>query len=227
MMVPPKSRNPLRRFVRAVRTHPRLVLAIAVGLVVAAVLPSAWRGVTRALVAWDVAVGFYLVAVTRLMADCSIAQIRRRAATQDEGRYAIPVLVAAAALASLGAIMAELVGSLGRDPSMLVLASVTVLLSWALIHAIFAVHYAHEYYDANAHRGGGLNFPGEAAPDYWDFVYFSLVIGMTSQVSDVAVTAPAIRRMVAAHAVVSFIFNLTLIALTVNIAASVLTSASP
>jgi uncharacterized membrane protein len=221
MTTPPRSRNPLRRFVRIMRTRPRLIIAIAVGLVAGAVVPWDWRGATRALVSWDIAVAFYLIAVTRLMMNCSIAQIRHRAATQDEGRFAIPAIIVAAALASLAAIGVVLGASHGSDRRSwsLALAAVTILLSWTLTHMIFALHYAHEYYDENAHQGGGLNFPGESAPGYWDFVYFSFVIGMTSQVSDVAVTSHMIRRMVTAHGVLSFIFNVTLIALTVNIAA--------
>ena len=222
MAAPPSSRNPLHRFVRIVRARPRLVIAVAAGLVASAVLPWDWHGATRALVAWDIAVGFYLAAVARLMMNCSPAQIRHRAATQDEGRLAIPAIIAAAALASLGAIVVELRGSQGSDHKwwFLALAAATILLSWTLTHMVFAVHYAHEYYDENRREGGGLNFPGESAPDYWDFVYFSFVIGMTSQVSDVAVTSRRIRRMASAHGVLSFIFNVTLIALTVNIAAS-------
>ena len=88
-------------------------------------------------------------------------------------------------------------------------------------HTIFALHYAHDFYDESA--GRGLAFPrGDKEPDYWDFVYFSFVIGMTSQVSDVSVTSKQIRRTVAAHGVVSFVFNAALLALTVNIAASVI-----
>src|SRR5262249_26046948 len=109
-------------------------------------------------------------------------------------------------------------GSAGRRPSQVVLAAATILLSWAFIHTIFALHYAHEFYDEN--DGGGLAFPGKDAPDYWDFVYFSFVIGMTSQVSDVGITDKRIRRTAAAHGIVSFIFNAALLALTVNIAAS-------
>jgi len=127
----------------------------------------------------------------------------------------------AAALASLGAIFAELGTSTpgeSRPPSHLVLATLTILLSWAFIHTIFALHYAHEFYDEAA--GQGMTFPGgDPNPDYWDFVYFSFVIGMTSQVSDVAITSKVIRRTVAAHGVVSFLFNAALLALTVNIAA--------
>jgi len=218
MTGPDQSRPPLQRWMRVVRARPRLFLSILLGLAVAAVLPAEWRLATRALVAWDIALGLYLALTFRLMAKCDINRIKRRAAHQDEGRITILVLVVASALASLLAILAEL-GAAHRQPLHLALAAVTILLSWAFTHTIFAIHYAHEYYDENAHQGGGLNFPGEAPPDYWDFVYFSFVVGMTSQVSDVAVTSGALRRLVAAHGVVSFIFNATLLALTVNIAA--------
>ena len=176
---------------------------------------------TRVLVGWDVYVGLYLALVTHLMSVCDVRHIRERAALEDEGQVTILVLTVAAALASLGAIVAELGSSGGtpRRPAQVVLAALTILLSWAFIHTIFALHYAHEFYDET--EGGGMAFPGgEAAPDYWDFVYFSFVIGMTSQVSDVGVTSRHIRRTVAAHGVVSFVFNAALLALTVNIAAS-------
>ena len=127
----------------------------------------------------------------------------------------------AAALASLAAIFALLGTSANgaqRPPSHVILATVTILLSWAFIHTIFALHYAHEFYDET--DGRGMAFPGgDPHPDYWDFVYFSFVIGMTSQVSDVAITSKVIRRTAFAHGVVSFLFNAALLALTVNIAA--------
>jgi uncharacterized membrane protein len=224
MAVPESRRGVLRRLLRIVRARPRLFLAAGLGLAAMTVLPADWRVATRSLTAWDIALGLYLVLAFRLMAKSDVTRIRRRAALQDEGRITILVLVAASALASLGAILAELAGAQGasRQPSHLALAAVTILLSWAFTHTIFAVHYAHEYYDENAGKGGGLKFPGDAPPDYWDFMYFSFVVGMTSQVSDVAVTSGAIRRMVAAHGVVSFIFNVTLLALTVNIAAGLI-----
>jgi uncharacterized membrane protein len=97
------------------------------------------------------------------------------------------------------------------------------VLSWFFIHTMFALHYAHEFHAAHRENGGGgLSFPGEEDPDYWDFMYFSFVIGMTSQVSDVAIAARSIRRIATAHGIVSFLFNATLVALTVNIAASAL-----
>jgi len=219
MSAPEKRRDPLQRWVRVVRARPRLFLAILLGLAVVTFLPADWRPATRSLVAWDIALGLYLVLTFRLMTNCDVNRIRRRAAYQDEGRITILVLVVASAMASLLAILAEL-GGADRQPAHLALAAVTILLSWAFTHTIFAIHYAHEYYDEKAHKDGGLNFPGGEPPDYWDFVYFSFVVGMTGQVSDVAVTSRALRRLVAAHGVVSFIFNATLLALMVNIAAS-------
>jgi uncharacterized membrane protein len=214
-------RSPFRRTWRAVRARPRLFIAAAFGIGAFLTLPADWRLTTRLLVGWDMAIFLYLVLMVRLMVHSDVNRIKRRARLQDEGKIVILGLIVTAALASLGAIVAELGGAqgAGKDPAHLGLAACTILLSWAFTHSIFALHYAHEYYDENAHRGGGLNFPGQEPPDYWDFVYFSFVIGMTSQVSDVAVTSSAFRRLVAAHGVLSFIFNATLLALTVNIAA--------
>jgi len=224
MTIADPNRTALGRLGRAVRARPRLLLAIVSGFAVATLLPPDWRVPTRMLVGWDLGAALWLALALRLMNHSDVNHIRRRAAMQDEGRVAVLVLVAAAALTSLFAILAELGGAAGasRQPPHLALAAVTILLSWAFTHVIFALHYAHEYYDENAGTGGGLNFPGEQAPDYWDFLYFSFVIGMTSQVSDVAVTSRRIRRTVAGHGVVSFIFNATLLALTVNIAAGAL-----
>jgi uncharacterized membrane protein len=208
---------------RIVRIRPRLFISLGIGALVTAVLTvfTDWRMATRLLVGWDIYVGLYLALVAHLMAGAEVERIRARAAVEDEGQFAILMLTVVAALASLGAIFSELgtgTGT-GRRPAHVVLAALTILLSWAFIHTIFALHYAHEFYDEDI--GGGLAFPGgETEPDYWDFVYFSFVIGMTSQVSDVGVTHKEIRRTVAAHGVVSFVFNAALLALTVNIAAS-------
>ena len=206
---------------RIVRIRPRLFISLGIGALVTAVLTvfTDWRTATRLLVGWDIYVGLYLALVAHLMSGAEIERIRARAAVEDEGQFAILVLTVVAALASLGAIFSELGIGPGRRPAHVVLAALTILLSWAFIHTIFALHYAHEFYDEDI--GGGLTFPGgETEPDYWDFVYFSFVIGMTSQVSDVGVTHKEIRRTVAAHGVVSFVFNAALLALTVNIAAS-------
>ena len=217
------ARRKLPRIVRVVRARPRLFLAAVLGIVIGLVLPSEWRATTRLLVTWDVGVGLYLALAFEAMAKADIARIRRRAAMLDEDRVPFLILTAGAALATIGAIVAELgAKESGHAPAHLALAVVTIALSWAFTHTIFALHYAHEFYVENRYEDGGLAFPGKEQPDYWDFAYFSLVIGMTSQVSDVAVTAKAIRRTVLAHGVVSFFFNVALLALTVNIAASAL-----
>ena len=213
----------LPRIVRVVRARPRLFLTAMLGIAIGLLLPPEWRATTRLLVGWDAGVGLYLALAFQAMAKADIAHIRRRAAMLDEDQVAFLFLTAGAALAIIGAIVAELGDKeTARAPAHLALAVVTIVLSWAFTHTIFALHYAHEFYVENRYEDGGLAFPGKEQPDYWDFAYFSLVIGMTSQVSDVAVTAKAIRRTVLAHGVVSFFFNVALLALTVNIAASVL-----
>jgi uncharacterized membrane protein len=121
------------------------------------------------------------------------------------------------AFASLAAIILEL-GVTPRQTPQLVLAVATIVLTWSAIHTTFALHYAHDYY--RGAKAGGLAFPGGEQPDYWDFVYFSFVIGMTAQVSDVDITDRLIRRTATVHGIVAFIFNTALVALMVNIAAS-------
>ena len=212
------------RLIRIIRARPRLFLSACLGAAVMVFLPGDGRVASGIITGWDIGVAVYLALAFALFAKADPAAIRRHAAMQDEGGGAILVLTAIAALASLAAITFDLVasGKDGRDPRHLGLAILTIALSWAFTHTIFALHYAHEFYSRDKHRGGGLSFPGDEEPDYWDFLYFSLVIGMTSQVSDVAVTAKSIRRTVLGHGVVSFVFNATLLALAVNIAASAL-----
>jgi uncharacterized membrane protein len=225
LTTPPTNQLRQPRFVRIIRLRPRLFLSVALGVAVMAFLFATcdWRVATKLLVGWDIGIGLYLVLALSLMARSDVHRIRRRAASQDEGSLAILVLVVAAAIASLGAIVAELgtVGGAARQPGQLILATVTVVLAWAFIHSMFALHYAHEFYGEGRDRLiGGMTFPEDHEPDYWDFMYFSFTIGMCAQVSDVVVSSKSIRRTVLAHSVVSFLFNAALVALTVNIAAS-------
>jgi len=211
------------RVVRIVRARPRLFLAATLGAILGVALPGEARLATRLIIGWDAGVAIYLMLAFQSMANADVARIRRRAALLDEDRRVFLVLTAGAALASLGAIVVQLSAKeTGHQPAYLGLALATIALSWTFTHTIFALHYAHEFYIEARGEGGGLAFPGKDQPDYWDFLYFSLVIGMTSQVSDVAVTAKSIRRTVAVHGMLSFFFNATLLALMVNIAASAL-----
>ena len=228
MVAKPKTnhRTLSGRALRFVRTHWRLFLSGAIGFISIFLMPKEeWRLVTRMLVGWDIGIGLYLALCFWMFSHCDRDHIRRQAVLQDEGRYIIPLLTVVAALASLAAILIELrtaAGRTTRDPWLLTLAIVTILFSWTFIHTIFTLHYAHEYYTDRPGKRRGLDFPGDERPGYWDFVYFSFVIGMTSQVSDVGVTSSKIREIVAAHGLVSFVFNVALLALTINIAASAL-----
>jgi uncharacterized membrane protein len=211
--------------VRVALAHRRLGLSVALGIVSALVLPGPLTAISRALIGWDIGVFFYLVAVGMMMSRPGVAAIRRRAAIEDEGAFALLILTVAAAVASLGAIFAEMAVLDRADPNYalyVALAIVTVVLSWTFVHTIYALHYAHDYYGEGV-RKAGLKFPGDDdQPDYWDFIYFAFVIGMTFQVSDVAVTHKSIRRMVVTHGVLSFFFTTAIVALTVNIAAGVI-----
>jgi uncharacterized membrane protein len=162
-----------------------------------------------------------LALICIIMAHESIAKIRRRASANDEGAIALLVITTAATLVTLAAVVAELGGS--RGPSQIFLGIGTIVLSWAFIHTVFALHYAHEYYGAGRDKKtGGLAFPGGDEPDYWDFLYYSLVVAMTAQVSDVQITGKTMRRLTTAHGTISFFFNATVVALAVNIVSGIM-----
>jgi len=206
--------------VRVVYGRPRTFIALAVGILVFFLLPEARRLPTRMLVAWDVFAALYLVLAYAMMLRCDTSHIRRSAVMQDDGRFLLLLLTALGAFASLAAIVFELGASKG-NPAGLTLAIVTIALSWTTVHTAFSLHYAHEFYRNK--KPGGLQFPSgdtHVEADYWDFVYFSFVIGMTAQVSDVGITDKIIRRTATVHGIISFVFNTALIALMVNIAGS-------
>lgn len=207
---------------RVVYARPRTFIAVAAGILVFLLLPASHRLITRLVLGWDGLISVYLVLVYGMMLNNDHQHIRRNAAMQDDGRFVILLMTALGAFASIAAIVAEL--GAHRGPTELTIAITTIALSWAAVHTTFALHYAHDYY---RHPPGGLQFPSgdkDEHADYWDFVYFSFVIGMTAQVSDVGITDKTIRRTATAHGIVSFIYNTALLALTVNIAASAIST---
>ena len=206
--------------VRVVYARPRTFISIVLGITGYLLLPASLRPVTRMLIGWDVFATFYLALVCFMMWRSEHHGIRRNAVLQDDGRFLILLVTALGAFASIAAIVFEL-GGKDRGATQLVLATLTIALSWAVVHTAFALHYAHDYY--RGAKPGGLQFPsGEKQDhaDYWDFVYFSFVIGMTAQVSDVGITNKTIRRTATVHGIISFVYNTALVALMVNIAAS-------
>jgi uncharacterized membrane protein len=220
----------LRRFrklpmpVRVVYARPRTFISIALGILAFLLLPHSIRLVTRFLIGWDVFATLYLGLVYFMMLCSEHRRIKRDAVLQDDGRFLILLVTALGAFASIAAIVFELGGTHHAVPQLLI-ATGTIALSWAVVHTAFALHYAHEYY--RGAKAGGLQFPsGEKQDhaDYWDFVYFSFVIGMTAQVSDVGITDKTIRRTATVHGIISFVYNTALVALMVNIAASAISS---
>jgi len=211
--------------VRVVYARPRAFIAMALGIVAFLLMPTALRLVTRMLIGWDAFVVLYVTLVYIMMLRSHHRLIRRNAVLQDDGRFLIPLFTAVGAFASIAAIVFEL-GASHRGLPQLGLATLTIALSWAAVHTAFALHYAHDYY--RGPKPGGLQFPSgdeHDRADYWDFVYFSFVIGMTAQVSDVGITDKTIRRTVTVHGIIAFIYNTALVAVMVNIAASAISPA--
>ncbi|MGB6195653.1 MAG: DUF1345 domain-containing protein [Methyloceanibacter sp.] len=208
---------------RIVSARPRLFLSILAGFAVGALLPlyvTELRGVTRFLVAWDFGVGLYLILAFWMIAHSGVTEIHRQSLAQDEGGFAILVLTIVSACASVGAVFTWLeIATRAETFALPVLAFLllTIMMSWAFIHTMFALHYAHEFYAEHHKTGGGLIFPRDPEPTYWDFVYLAFSIGTATQVSDVEISSKRIRRTVTLHGIVSFFFNVTVIALTVGL----------
>ena len=205
----------------AIQARPRHLLGAAVAIAVYLMLPSSWAVATRGILGWDVGIGVFLIAVLIVMQRADVERVRRRAAQQDAGRWAILALTVAAVCFSVFAIGFELNAAKGLARGeaewRVALAAATVVLSWSFTHVIFALHYAHEYY--RGRTPSGLLFPGDQAPTYPDFLYYAFVVGMTCQVSDVQVTGRALRRLTLVHGVLSFFFNTGILALAINLAA--------
>ena len=209
--------------------RPRLLASVASAFVVVFLFPRGLidQSITRALIAWNVGTCLYIALATIMMARSTHETLLRRAQLEDEGQRVVLGLVVVAVVASLVAIAGELAVAKdihGATRSMHVgLAALTVLSSWAFVHLIFALHYAHDFYGAIARKQApGLQFPGKDEPDYWDFIYFSAIIGTSAQTADVSLVSSAMRRLGTLHCVLSFFFNTIVLALTINIAASVL-----
>ncbi len=206
----------------------RLALCAAVGGLGYLLLPML-RPAERLALSWVAGAGLFLCLTALVVAGVSPERLRRRARQLDPRRWVILAIIVAAATISLFA----LGFTLRKEPDetavrlalRLLLAGLTVVVSWTLTHATFALHYAHHYYGDGPAPGpeddrGGLAFPGDELPDYWDFLYFSFVVGMTCQVSDVQVTSRHMRRLTLLHGVLAFFFNTVILALAVNLLAS-------
>ena len=216
----------MRALFAHLRAHPHLVGAGVAGLLVGLVAPGNHGTVARCLLGWNVGVWFYLFWTGWTMTQSNHERLERVARAQAEGAGTVLAIVALAAVASFGAIVTELANIKGATPR-LALTHVlyvlsTVVGSWVLLPTLFSLNYASLYH-VSANDGGGLKFPDESVdfePDYSDFLYFSFTIAVASQTSDVLVTNRAVRRVVLLQSVLSFVFNTTILAFTINMAAS-------
>lgn len=214
---------------RAFAARRRLLTGIAVGVVLWLVLPWHLDPSLRAILAWDGGVAVYIGAMMSLLTAGTPEAMAIHAERQQEGEWTIFWLTMAAVLFSFVAILHAFAGIGHLPPARktlhVALVAVTLFMSWLMTHISFAFRYAHEYYardKGGPDVDGGLDFPGDGAPDYGDFMYFALVLGMTFQVSDVEITSKKLRRVATVHGLLGFLFNTIILALTVNIAAGLL-----
>ena len=220
--------EPHPRAMRAVTSHvrarPRLLISALIGALAAFVVPDIESAVTRALLGWNIGVWLYLVLIGLMMLRADHGRLRKAALAHAEGAAVVSAVVVAASLASLVAVVLELAaakaGARHAVPHALI-ALVTVAGSWLLLPTLFTLNYASLYY--RVENGQGLAFPGtdkSFKPDYMDFLYFSFTIAVALQTSDVTVTTPTMRRVVLVQSLLAFVFNTTILAFTINIAAS-------
>ena len=209
---------------RLFRLHFSLWLGLAVLSVVAALTPASEGWALRLAAGWDAGVAaFLIVTFARIFRARTQVDIRRRAAELDQAGLLVLPLSLAAAIASIFVLILSIIA--GGKPTLAQAAFCvgTVALSWLYVHVIFALHYAHGFYapreDGKGDRGG-LIFPGEEDPDYWDFLHFALIIGVANQTADVQISSRKLRGLATLHCLIAWFFNAVILALTVNLAAT-------
>jgi uncharacterized membrane protein len=210
--------------IRFIRSRPFLLGALVLGVAVGILVPERYNDLRRALIGWNSGVWAYLLAMAWTMFRADHSRVRAIAERQDESGGAVLGAVIVGAILSVYAIVTELANM--KDASEHVKAlhygftALTVIGSWLLVGVMYCLHYAHLYYTAHKHTLP-LEFPDQhTQPNYWDFLYFSFTLSVAVQTSDVTVKTRAMRKLVLGHCVLAFFFNLVILGLSVNIAAS-------
>jgi uncharacterized membrane protein len=206
------------------RSRPRLTSAIIAGIIVWLLLPGQWNPVTRALLGWNVTVCLYLCLMGWLMTRASHVRVRHLAEQEDQGAVVILAIMSIAAVVSIAAIILELTAirdlPFSHRLAHYAFTGATVFGTWCLVATLFTFHYARIFYRSPMERRA-LKFPEDAENlDYWDFLYFSFTIAVAAQTSDVTVMSHSMRKTVLAQSVLSFLFNVAILGLSINIAAS-------
>ncbi len=208
----------------------RLVIAAIIGSITFLLIPVSISWHTRIIASWDVAIFSFLLLAWVLIFNANHTETEESTVNQDQSGMVILSFTIIAAIISLLAIalMLHTSKTLTTIPLLLHIAvSIgAILLAWLMVHTMFVFHYAHKYYRHgllyNEKRNKGLIFPSDKEPDYMDFVYCSFVIGMTSQVSDIQISSKPMRKLALIHGIISFGFNAMILALSINIVASLI-----
>jgi uncharacterized membrane protein len=208
--------------------HGRFYLAVFIGVVVGLAMIGRDPGV-RITFGGLTFFAFYLASTAFAAGRLTTADLRRKASYEDEGIGLIVLITIAAIALSLGS-FAELLWTGQHDATRLIISVANVPLGWATLHTVMAFHYAHLFYtssdsgadgkSARKRDAGGLEFPKTAEPSIFDFMYYSFVVGMTAQVSDVVTTSRAMRNVTMVHGIVAFFFNTVILAFAVNVVTS-------
>ncbi|WP_335951661.1 DUF1345 domain-containing protein [Acinetobacter beijerinckii] len=219
----------LNRFALGIRHRPYLSATFSLGLVIYAVLHffTDWQWATCLQIGWNIAIWLYLFLTLKMMWHLDATHILQRAKQQDEGKWAILCVVLIAIVICFISIVVQL-SHVPKDQAtlkgILILLTIgTIFSTWLLLHTLFAIHYAHDYYLAKSrHADGGLDFPKTEQPDYLDFIYFSYIIGTSAQTADVSINSSQLRHLNIFHCVLAFIFNTMILAVAINVAASLI-----
>ncbi len=209
---------------RQVKAHARILVAIVTGFLVWFAARN-FLPVTRFLIAWNTGVWLFLLLALKMIATASVADLKKRAGLEDEGRIATLIIVLLAttvAFIALGLELSDALRDKAQDQTLRIAIALSAILgSWLFMNFAFALHYAHEVY-RNRLSINALNFPNEKQPDYWDFLYFAMVLGTTFQTSDVEIRSRVLRRTAMVQGLVAFLFNTAIIALTVSVASQLI-----
>ncbi len=222
-----KNLKPLLPAFEKINSIHKLLFCLAIAVVVYFIVETKNIDVlTHVMIGWDIFSVCMIIMTWITFFITSAKQIRIQSKVQDPNRSIIFIIILICTLASFLTVLLLIVTKKDGDDGAswrLPIAVAGMLFSWILIHTTFTLRYAHIFYgdhktNPNTHAGG-LEFPGDELPDYLDFAYFSFVLGMTFQVSDVQITSKRFRRLALLHGLISFIFDTTMIALTINILA--------
>lgn len=225
---------------RYFKNRPRLIIGFVSMAVVyfglsalVDILPKEWaigvaydqlKFVTQFLLAWNIGIWVYLIAIFRMMFKANQAAILDKAHAEDEGTVLMLILVFITAIVSMLAIVLELGASKDAKGWLMIfhvtLTALTILTAWLFIHTMFALHYTHQYFLLKEQKDEEmLDFPNDDDPGYWDFLYFAYIIGTSGQTADVEFNTKQSRQIGTVHCVLSFFFNTAILASLINMSA--------